>query len=181
MIGALHSYAGRGQRSSSRDSRRELAECIEAGGDAKCAFPRMLPKGAWALKQLRGEQLTLEKMREAAEKLGGVCLSTEYKNLRTKMRWRCAKGHEWESQGQNVRRGKWCLHCSGKMRKSIEEMDAIARSRGGSCLSRRYKNMSTKLRWRCERGHRWMARPHLVKLGQWCPKCANANRRNKKR
>jgi hypothetical protein len=151
LIGALHSCAGRCQSNSSWDSRRELAECIGAGGDAECPPPRTLLKGEWALKRLRGEQLTLAKMREAAEKLGGVCLSTEYKNLRTKMQWRCAQGHEWESQGQNVRRGKWCLHCSGKKRKTIEEMDAIAYSRGGSCLSRRYKNMSTKLRWRCAR------------------------------
>ena len=82
----------------------------------------MPPKGENALKRPRGERLTLAKMQEAAEKLGGECLSTEYKSLRTRMRWRCAQGHVWESQGQNVRRGKWCLRCSGKMRKSIEEM-----------------------------------------------------------
>ena len=138
----------------------------------------MPPKGENALKRPRGERLTLAKMQEAAEKLGGECLSTEYKSLRTRMRWRCAKGHVWESQGQNVRRGKWCLRCSGKMRKSIEEMDAIAHSRGGKCLSLRYKNMSTKLRWQCERGHQWMARPHLFKLGQWCPRCAISRRTN---
>ena len=138
----------------------------------------MPPKGEDALKRPRGERLTLAKMQEAAEKLGGECLSTEYKSLRTRMRWRCAKGHVWESQGQNVRRGKWCLRCSGKMRKSIEEMDEIALSRGGKCLSRQYKNMSTKLRWQCERGHQWMARPHLFKLGQWCPRCAISRRTN---
>src|SRR4051794_36097445 len=63
----------------------------------------MPPKGEDALKRPRGERLTLAKMPEAAEKLGGECLSTEYKSLRTRMRWRCAKGHVWESQGQNVR------------------------------------------------------------------------------
>jgi hypothetical protein len=131
------------------------------------------------MKRERQERLTLSKMQEAAARLGGECLSTEYKSLYIPMRWRCAKGHEWTAQGQNVRRGKWCLACSGMMRKTIEEMHELAESRGGKCLSRTYKNMSTKLTWRCGRGHRWAARPHLVKLGQWCPECANESRREK--
>ena len=40
---------------------------------------------------------------------------------------------------------KWCMRCSGKMRKTLEEMQALAHSRGGVCLSRTYKNMGTKL------------------------------------
>ena len=125
------------------------------------------------------ERLTLQKMKEAAARFGGDCLSTEYKNLYTPMLWRCAKGHEWKAQGQNVRRGKWCLRCSGKARATIEEMRAIAGSRRGKCVSKAYINMSTKLIWECERGHRWPARPHLVKQGQWCPQCAGAKRRKK--
>ena len=127
-----------------------------------------------AMKRPRGKRrLTLAKMQEAAAGLGGRCLSKEYATLRTRMRWRCAQGHEWEAQAQNVRRGKWCMHCSGKMRKTIENMQALAQARGGLCLSSTYKNMTTKLRWQCEYSHRWKARPHLVQLGQWCPKCAN--------
>jgi len=131
------------------------------------------------LKKKKAKHLTLADMQQAAAKFGGACLSTAYEGLRTRMRWRCAAGHEWDAQGQNIRRGKWCLRCSGKMRKTIEEMRGLAKSRGGQCLSRAYKNMSTKLTWRCEREHRWMARPHLVQLGQWCPVCANENRRKK--
>jgi hypothetical protein len=127
----------------------------------------------------RPERLTLENMQQAAAKLGGECLSTEYKGLYTMMRWRCAQGHEWDSQGRNVRRGKWCLRCSGKMRRTLDEMRAIAASRGGVCLSQEFKNMSTKLTWLCMHGHRWDARPHLVKLGQWCPECAKESIREK--
>src|SRR5207253_645949 len=123
----------------------------------------------WEGDLLEKKPLTLAKMQEAAANLGGECLSTEYTSLRTRMRWRCAKGHEWVAQGQNVRRGQWCLRCSGKMRKTIEEMRELAEARGGRCLSRTYKNMSKKLMWQCRQGHRWTARPHLVKPGQWCP------------
>jgi hypothetical protein len=132
-------------------------------------------------KKPRGRRLSLAHLQDAAASLGGECLSTEYVSLRTTMRWRCAAGHEWEAQAQNVRRGKWCMRCSGKMRKTIEDMQVLAEARGGVCLSPAYKNMSTKLRWRCGDGHRWKARPHLVGQGQWCPRCANESRREKMR
>jgi hypothetical protein len=132
-----------------------------------------------AVRMKKVERLALADMQQAATTFGGECLSARYVSLRTRMRWRCAAGHEWDAQAQNIRRGKWCLICSGKKRKTIEEMRALAETRGGECVSRRYKNMSTKLLWRCGRRHRWKARPHLVQLGQWCPRCANESRRKK--
>jgi hypothetical protein len=147
---------------------------------AGCWRPNPHIRGtAVRLKKKKTRHLTLADMRQAAAKFGGECLSTEYVSLRTRMHWRCAAGHKWDAQAQNIRRGKWCLRCSGKMRKTIEEMRALAESRGGECISRIYTNMATKLTWRCERGHRWKSRPHLVQLGQWCPRCANENRRKK--
>ena len=42
-------------------------------------------------------KLTLEICQEAARERGGECLSTEYRDIRTKMKWRCGEGHEWET------------------------------------------------------------------------------------
>jgi hypothetical protein len=50
-------------------------------------------------------------------------------------------------------------------------MIALARSRGGKCLSPVYIPM-VKLRWRCHAGHEWEAQPIQVKHRSWCPKCA---------
>ena len=36
----------------------------------------------------------IEKMREAARERGGECLSDDYVNANTKLKWRCAEGHE---------------------------------------------------------------------------------------
>ena len=36
---------------------------------------------------------------------------------------------------------------------SIEEMQEIARKRGGKCLSKKYINAHTKLEWQCANGH----------------------------
>jgi hypothetical protein len=110
--------------------------------------------------------------RYAAER-GGQCLSEHYVNGRTKLRWRCAKGHEWEAAPATVTsRGTWCPVCAGKARLTIPEMQRLAAERGGTCLSTRYVNLATKLRWRCAKGHVWAATPNNIKHGaSWCPKC----------
>lgn len=132
-------------------------------------------KGSWCPYCARVARLDIEDMKTMARKRGGQCLSTEYINSSINLRWRCAKGHEWESAPSTMRhRGTWCPYCAGKVRLTIEEMQEIAKSRGGECLSKHYINGSTKLYWRCSLGHEWMATPDNVKNNRsWCPVCAN--------
>lgn len=59
---------------------------------------------------------TLEDMRALAKERGGACLSDSYKNNYTKLRWRCGKGHEWESLPKSLLQGTWCRFCSAKRR-----------------------------------------------------------------
>jgi hypothetical protein len=44
--------------------------------------------------------------------------------------------------------------------------------RKGNCLSDKYYNRDTKLKWICEKSHIWEARPEDVLRGTWCPVCA---------
>lgn len=63
----------------------------------------------------KGAHLNIEEMKEVALQLGGECLSSEYKNSKTKLRWRCAQGHEWEAIPLNVISKKlWCPICAKK-------------------------------------------------------------------
>ena len=55
---------------------------------------------------------------------------------------------------------------------TLTEMQAIAKKRGGLCLSQSYENSYSKLRWRCSKGHEWEAVPYSVKSGNWCRQCA---------
>ncbi len=56
---------------------------------------------------------------------------------------------------------------------TIESMQALARSKGGMSLSTRYLGATTKLRWRCDKGHEWEAQSNTVKNDDaWCPYCA---------
>lgn len=110
-------------------------------------------------------------MQNIARQRDGKCLSKEYADNKTKLRWQCKQGHEWEASPSNIKKGGWCRICSKKAKYTIQEMRDLARKRGGKCLSRTYKGVFTKLEWQCEKGHRWKAIPTNINRGTWCPQC----------
>lgn len=123
----------------------------------------------------QGRKLTLEDCQAVAKQRMGECLSTKYKNNRTKMMWRCEQKHEWKSNFDNIKRGKWCRVCAGCQTLTIEECQTLATERGGECLSTEYKNNRTKLKWLCDKGHKWSAIFDSIKnQKQWCPTCGGS-------
>ncbi|MCK5561674.1 MAG: zinc-ribbon domain-containing protein, partial [Thermoplasmata archaeon] len=135
------------------------------------AIPNSIKSGSWC-PDCRGTQRSnIDEMQNIAKSRGGECLSTEYVNQRTKLRWRCKEGHEWDTQAGNVKNGTWCPFCAGTVKSNIHEMERIAIERGGECLSTVYVNNRTSLKWRCKEGHEWNARPSNIKTGTWCPYC----------
>ena len=109
-------------------------------------------------------KLTIEQMHALAKAKKGVCLSTKYVSAKTKLRWRCSEGHEWETTPDKVKQGKWCPRCgiarvASAHAGTIEQMHALAKSKKGVCLSTVYVNSYTKLRWRCAEGHEWETTP----------------------
>ena len=56
-----------------------------------------------------------------------------------------------------------------------DEMDKIAKERGGICLSEFYIDSKTPLMWECSFGHRWMKSPSGIKQ-HWCLKCSGKER-----
>ncbi len=123
----------------------------------------------------------LKTLKKIAKSRGGKCLSGEYVNAFTKLSWKCSKGHIWDDTPNNIKKGKWCKNCSKTKRLTIGEMQQIAESRGGKCLSKKYVNSFTKLEWKCKNGHKWMANPESVKRGSWCRKCHNQSLIGRKR
>ncbi len=114
---------------------------------------------------------TIDDMHQLAQQRGGQCLSTQYVNTLTKLRWQCQQGHIWESPPKNILRGRWCGVCAGNTPYTLDEMRQLAQQRGGQCLSTAYINSVHKLRWQCAQGHRWDASPGMILRGQWCPTC----------
>ena len=117
-------------------------------------------------------QRSLADLQALAAEHGGQCLAEHYVSMNEKVRWQCAKGHCWEAAGCRVQLGTWCLQCvHDKLRSTIGEMQELARSRGGECLSTHYEKNNVKLLWKCKLGHTWWATPGHVKDGTWCPSC----------
>ena len=54
----------------------------------------------------------------------------------------------------------------------LREFQEIAISKKGLCLSKKYINNSTPLRFQCEKGHSWSAVPYSIRVGTWCRICA---------
>jgi hypothetical protein len=137
------------------------------------AMPTNVSKGSWCPVCAHRKRLTLGEMRALAAHRGGECLSNQYANNETKLRWRCAAGHEWSAAPGLVKGGRWCPHCARVARLSLEAMVEIAASRGGRCLSTEYVNVETHLLWRCEAGHEWTTSPASIRSGRWCPYCVH--------
>jgi hypothetical protein len=111
-------------------------------------------------------------VKKAIESKGGKLLSDEYVGVFEKMLVECAEGHQWEVNYDGlVNSGSWCPSCGGRPPVTIDAAHKLAKSRGGKCLSDKYVNCESKLRWECEYGHRWRASYGKIRQGRWCPTC----------
>ncbi len=161
-------------------------ECKE--GHRWEATPHSIKQGKWCPhSDCKGKKIgdalrgNIAEMKKIALKKEGKCLSEEYKTARTKLRWQCNKGHRWEARPDHIKRGSWCPICpyilsADKRNLAIEEMRRVAKSRGGKCISEEYINSVTKLLWECKEGHRWKAKPVIIKRGRWCPTCGGSEK-----
>lgn len=133
--------------------------------------PSIVINGSWCPVCAGKMQLSIEEMQEIATKRGGECLSKTYINVETKLKWKCCKNHEWQATPHIIKQGHWCPKCVNLMPSTIKEMQEIAIKRSGKCLSNKYINSYTKLKWECNKGHEWLAVPSSIKNGIWCPFC----------
>jgi Zn finger protein HypA/HybF involved in hydrogenase expression len=146
------------------------------------AIPASVKRGTWcpicgdrraAIKRAN----TIEHVRVLAAAKGGVCLSESYNNVKSRLQWRCAAGHEWETQAAVIIGGHWCPKCEKfrlgrKYALSLKDIQKTATERRGECLSSSYLNVREKLTWHCAKGHIWRANANSIRRGSWCPICA---------
>lgn len=138
--------------------------------------------GRWCPLCARNQRLELAEMQRFAARKHGRCLSPVYVNHRTHLMWQRSQGHRWMASPHNVRRegarqGTWCPTCAEQARRfrdrlTLEEIQEIAVSRGGRCISDEYLGSKFKLTWQCSLGHTWRAFVTPVRRGSWCPTCA---------
>ena len=123
------------------------------------------------------KKLTIEDMYIYAKSKEGLCLSTEYVNNRTKIKWQCKKGHVFYSTPDSAQQGKWCPECGHKRTTELKtgnliQMQIMAKNKfNGACLSTEYISSDDKLKWQCEFKHVWLAAPNTIQQNHGCPKC----------
>ncbi|MBF0300806.1 MAG: zinc-ribbon domain-containing protein [Oligoflexia bacterium] len=153
--------------------------------------PSHIKSGSWCptcenKNKGKNQRHTIGLMQSLAKNRDGNCLSKIYRNEKSKLLWICSEKHTWYAKPSNIKSGNWCPRCAvinriGNTPYSIEDMKILAKSREGKCLSKKYINSKTKLRWKCKCGHEWEAIPSSVKIGRWCPKCGGRRKKQYKK
>lgn len=119
------------------------------------------------------KEKAFERVRAMARERGGECVSKTFVDSQTPLRWRCAQGHTWRTVPAVIRQGSWCPECAAPKKLGLATMRALAKERGGDCISTEYVDVNTPLRWRCAEGHEWTTIAQKIRYRRtWCPVCA---------
>ena len=116
---------------------------------------------------------SIEECHNIAKEKGGKCLSKEYINTNTKMKWECKEGHTLETTfGQMKYRKHWCSICSGHIKLTLYDCQKYAEEKGGKCLSDKYINSTILMKWRCNKNHKFDRSFHTMRQHNlYCPIC----------
>lgn len=152
---------------------------------------------AWNANQHRSNE-RIRQLKAYARKRGGRCLDSKWIGYKAKYRFRCKRGHLWKTQpgGMLGRERDWCRRCSRfalrekskrywktrgleilrrkwKVQGRIKQLQAVAKSRGGECLSKEWAGWQAEYRFWCKRcNQKWKAYPQGIFEGGFCKKCA---------
>ena len=147
------------------------------------ALPQPILKGVWCPTCGRAKAKESQKhdpiksiklMSQLAKNKDGKCLSSKYLGIEKKLLWQCKEGHKWKSLPYVIRSGHWCPVCSKSgpnAKKDIKFCHDLAKKNEGECLSKNYKGIHEKLKWRCKKNHVWLISPHSINRGSWCSRC----------
>jgi len=100
-----------------------------------------------------------------------------------KVWWRCAQGHEWQTQIKVRTKGNGCPYCSGRSAiKGINDLltlnPALSKEwnydKNGNLRPENFlPNSGKKIWWKCVNGHEWQQTIDKRSNGVGCPYCSN--------
>ena len=102
---------------------------------------------------------------------------------RTKVWWRCEKGHEWQAAlDSRVSLGRSCPYCANQaIIPGENDMHTVAPEMAKLWHPTRNGNLrptdipagsNKRIWWQCDKGHDWKAAAYSIKAGSACPYCA---------
>lgn len=140
-----------------------------------------IKSGKWCPKCANRPKITLDIVRQLIESKGGILLSGDYKNSKSKFKIKCLKdNYIWEARWNNLQQHQWCPKCAKNFRLDITEIKNFIELKNGILLSNKYINSENKLKIMCnDCMHIWEIKWSNIKSGRWCPKC-NSGKHQKK-
>lgn len=117
-------------------------------------------------------KFTYEFVKHYIESNGYTLLSKEYVNQNQKLRFKCDKGHSYETRFSYFRNGNRCPICSGNVKLSIDEVRRRLSAYGYKLCSDFYENNLTKLKVKCPKGHIYETTWGNFSNKHRCPECA---------
>lgn len=115
---------------------------------------------------------TLEKVRNIFAAEGFTLLSNEYKNTKSKLKYRCPVGHKHAMSLSSFKKGIRCPYCSGKAKKRIDFLKREFEKENYILLDSEYKNVHSDLNFICPNDHKDKISWNLWRRCSRCPTCA---------
>lgn len=100
-----------------------------------------------------GKKLTIDFVKSEFEKEGWVCVSKEYINAHSKLKYICSKKHSGLIRWSGWQQGDRCPICSGKKKHTIDFVKAEFEKEGWTCVSTVYIGVHSKLDYICSNKH----------------------------
>lgn len=119
---------------------------------------------------------TFESVKKYFEDANCELLETEYKNVRTKLKYRCSCGEEAEIFFPNFQRGQRCSKCAGNKRYSFEDVKKYFEDSGCELLESSYVNNRTKMNYKCCCGNISAITFYNFQKGTRCKSCSGAKK-----
>jgi hypothetical protein len=134
-------------------------------------YSQMRNRAYYCLECSKYKRITIEDCKKMAKDRGGICLSDAY-CANEKMTWQCKCGYIWNTEARLIKDAKsWCPKCNVGEPITLERAKKLALYNNGLCLSDIY-DKNEKLKWKCIKGHEWMAKFNQVYNGHWCAFCS---------
>jgi hypothetical protein len=147
------------------------------------ASPGKIKQGRWCPECGKGRSAMAKKcaayarLRLVVQSHGGAIVTPEYVSSQTKMRFRCAAGHEWEAVPNSILQGMWCRRCAITRNQERRRQGVFLRIRevaarhGNELLAHGFVSSHTPMLMRCARGHELRRLAATIEGNARCPQC----------
>src|SRR3990167_3326319 len=126
----------------------------------------------------QGSKYSAQDYRSLANSHGFKWIGPLPPNMNTRTKWKCGKGHIWDTTGGSIYNGGGCPYCFGNFPKTDSDYRELAKQCRFKWIAKSVPpKTGAKTTWECARGHVWNATYNSIQQGNRCPQCANDKRR----